>query len=271
MQLIECFVESKLRDPAICEDMIFEGDHFLAVFDGATDKTDSLYDGLPGGRFAVEALAEALATIAADATALDCVEAISDALRRAVSEHSPVPAPADRPSASAAIYSRTRREIWRIGDCSWGVNEQVQRGSKTIDEIVARARAALLHALLLGGAEVDELLASDPGRMMVLPLLEEQHRFRNFRDSSVDLGFGALDGNPVPERFVEVTRVEADSEVILATDGYPELKGTLADTEEALARDIGADPLRIGRHKATKGVVPGQASFDDRAYLRFRT
>jgi len=85
-----------------------------------------------------------------------------------------------------------------------------------------------------------------------------------------DLGFGAIDGQDVPQRFIEIIPVKPGEEVVLATDGYPQLLPTLRETEEALAQDLLRDPLRIGQHKATKAVAPGQTSFDDRAFLRFK-
>ncbi len=268
MRLIESFVESKDRDPAACEDRIFESDAFVAVFDGATDKTDARYADMPGGRFAVEVLARSLGALDEDASGAQCIEALSEELRRAIDDHSPESRPEDTPSASAVIYSAARGEIWRVGDCSWRQLDRVQVGMKAIDGIVAAARAALLEALLRKDVPLDSLLESDPGREMVLPLLEEQYRFRNLDDPSCGLAFGALDGKPVPVRFIEISAAEPGAELVLATDGYPDLMPTLAESEEWLARDLAEDPLRIGRHKTTKAVTPGHASFDDRAYVR---
>jgi hypothetical protein len=271
MRLIESFLESKLRDSSICEDALFEGDNFLAVIDGATDKTDALYNEVPGGRFAAQTLVETLGHVAPDLTAKECIATLTSALHEAIEVHSPVAAPEDLPSASVVIYSVARSEIWRVGDCSWACDGTARIGKKPIDKIVAAARAAMLEALLQAGAGMGDLLETDPGRAMVLPLLSEQYRFRNLEDPSCELSFGALDGKPVPDRFIEVAPVPPGTEVILASDGYPQLEPTLAETEAVLARDLEEDPLRIGRYKSTKGVAPGQISFDDRAFVRFRT
>ena len=56
--------------------------------------------------------------------------------------------------------------------------------------------------------------------------------------------------------------------VVLASDGYPRILPTLAASEEALAGLLAADPLCIGPLCGTKGVRPGNVSFDDRAYVR---
>jgi hypothetical protein len=57
-------------------------------------------------------------------------------------------------------------------------------------------------------------------------------------------------------------------EIVIASDGYPELLMTLAASEESLRVDLLADPLRIGIHRGTKGVGLGEVSFDDRVFVR---
>jgi hypothetical protein len=270
MEVIETFIEAKTGDLATCEDLIVESEQFLAVFDGATDKTDARYDGLAGGQFAARNLAETLSRLPPDASAADCVEAMSDRLRQGTAECGPMRPPEEGPSASVLVFSASRSEIWRVGDCSWAMGDEVHQGSKLIDAIVAAARAALLEALLDSGATVDELRATDPGRAMLMPLLENQHRFRNSERVPDEYGFGVLDGQPVPARFIEVIPVAGGDEIVFATDGYPHVLPSLGESEAFLAEDLAVDPLRIGRHKSTKGVRPGFASFDDRAYLRFR-
>ena len=65
-------------------------------------------------------------------------------------------------------------------------------------------------------------------------------------------------------------KVSADTqEVVLASDGYPFLCPTLAESEARLKEQIVRDPLNINTFKATKGMMTGNLSFDDRAYIRF--
>lgn len=56
----------------------------------------------------------------------------------------------------------------------------------------------------------------------------------------------------------------------MASDGYPFLKPTLAESEEALAHLLAYDPQCTHEFIATKGIVVGNKSFDDRTYIRFR-
>ena len=48
-----------------------------------------------------------------------------------------------------------------------------------------------------------------------------------------------------------------------------QLAGWLAASEAALAEQIANDPQNIHSFIATKGIVEGNKSFDDRTYIRF--
>lgn len=61
---------------------------------------------------------------------------------------------------------------------------------------------------------------------------------------------------------------EGINELVLASDGYPFLKPTLDESEAMLASQLGNDPLCMNTFKATKGLMAGNKSFDDRSYLR---
>ncbi len=63
---------------------------------------------------------------------------------------------------------------------------------------------------------------------------------------------------------------ERVSELVMASDGYPVIAETLARSESELARLLGLDPWCVNELAGTKGVLDGQVSFDDRAYLRVR-
>ena len=55
---------------------------------------------------------------------------------------------------------------------------------------------------------------------------------------------------------------------MLASDGYPTLLPTLHESEKALAQHLTDDPQNITDFIATKGLVDGNVSFDDRAYIK---
>ena len=55
----------------------------------------------------------------------------------------------------------------------------------------------------------------------------------------------------------------------MASDGYPVLKETLEETEEALKIVLETDPLCFRQYKSAKGLQKGNNSFDDRTYIKF--
>jgi hypothetical protein len=57
MNVVEQFTCGKYADPAQDEDALFVGEHFIGIIDGATAKSDVLWDGMRSGRFASQALA----------------------------------------------------------------------------------------------------------------------------------------------------------------------------------------------------------------------
>lgn len=78
--------------------------------------------------------------------------------------------------------------------------------------------------------------------------------------------YAVIDGTPI---YMAGTRTVAVSHAaVLASDGYPFLHPTLKESEEALARQLADDPQNISSFVATKGLVEGNNSFDDRAYIR---
>lgn len=268
MDIHESFVKGKRTDQALCEDIIYTGEHFVAVLDGATDKSGLRYDDMTGGRFAVLVLADALDDLHADTDLTDCVKHLSVRLNAAI-----VLAcgdePADRPCAVAGIYSRSRRQLWRIGDVGLRIADRALLASKRIDVVTGSARAAMTAALLEDGVTPEQVRDSDPGRAFILPLLARQHVFVNHLTSP--WGYAALNGRPVPSRLLERYDAPAGTDVVIASDGYPRPEGTLAAAESELAASLANDPFRVGEDYGTKGVAPDAESFDDRAYVRLRT
>jgi hypothetical protein len=166
-----------------------------------------------------------------------------------------------------AAYVAARREVWRVGDVHVRIGPDTHPPLGRLDEVMTGARAALLRALLLEGADPQTLATDDPGAALIKPIETREHLFRN-RDADDPLAFGAIDGRTVPERFLEVFPVAPGATVILASDGYPVAAATLADAEAYLRADLERDPLRIGRHPGFR--ARGPVSFDDRAYIRLR-
>ncbi len=80
-----------------------------------------------------------------------------------------------------------------------------------------------------------------------------------------------MNGFPIHPGHVIILPVPPHSQIVLASDGYPALKETLAESEAALRELIKNDPLCFRENMGTKGLVKGNDSFDDRTYIRFDT
>ena len=110
-------------------------------------------------------------------------------------------------------------------------------------------------------------MAPAEARKQIEPLLVEAML------SGQNKSYTVIDGFPIYREGVKVVSLEkavsSPDEVVLASDGYPFLKPTLEESEEALAKQLANDPQNIETFIATKGLVEGNISFDDRTYIRF--
>jgi hypothetical protein len=184
---------------------------------------------------------------------------------------------AERPSAAVTVYSAARREIWQVGDVGFwyaGLADGVGQPRKLVDQVATAMRVAVIAAEMAAGPfdldlDLDTADAeADPGRVAARALISRQGALRN---TTGVYGYAGIDGRPVPESLVLVHPVPAGvGELVLASDGYPVLGGTLAECEAALAGLLARDPWCVAELAGTKGLVSGQVSFDDRAYLRVR-
>ncbi len=172
--------------------------------------------------------------------------------------------PEERLTASAVVYSRRRRELWFVGDCQALVGGVRYENPKPYEERLAAQRAREVQRLLAAGKSEADLLARDEARAAIIPQMLQEMQQQN-------VTYAVIDGFPIPEAHVPVLPLNFQPwEIVLASDGYPFLCPTLAESEERLQQQAHDDPLNIGTFKATKAFTPGYNSFDDRCYIRFK-
>ncbi|MGW4945846.1 hypothetical protein ACWEOZ_30175 [Actinoplanes sp. NPDC004185] len=271
MRAVESFVAGKAGDPQLCEDAVIVTEGHAAIVDGATDITGQGY-GVPavtGGRWAMAACVSAITALPEDADVESATVRLTSTLAERIDPELP---PHLRPSASVTIYSRQRRQVWQLGDVGFsyaGMPAAVGQPRKPLDRIAAEFRAAVIAAEIAGvGTGALDLTVTDPGRLAARALISRQGALRN---TTGPYGFAAIDGRPVPPSLIVVHDVPRHvEELVLASDGYPVILPTLAETEARLAELLAEDPHCIGPLCGTKGVMAGQTSFDDRSYLRLR-
>lgn len=288
MKIIESSIIGK-KSPEACEDGMVVTDDFIAVIDGSTSKTPKhLNPDMKNGRYAMMLISEYIwEELKADASVDDFCQGVTAYIYNKVYEKLGVEErlkehPEERLTASAILYSRTRNEVWMVGDCQAIIDGKLYENGKPYEQEIARKRVEL----------IEQGLSPAEARKQIEPLLIKAML------SGQNQTYTVIDGFPIYREGVKVVSVSdsssvqdsvpasdsvhcsdsvsasgtipsSSSEIVLASDGYPFLKPTLAASEAALAEQIANDPQNIHSFIATKGIVEGNKSFDDRTYIRF--
>ncbi len=271
MQIIEQYRISKTGNEYDCEDVIFVNPYFACVIDGATSRNGVTYCGKKSGLMAADITKNVLTTLKGTASLRETLDFITDGFLAFYREYDLKPDDHNQIiTASAIIYSKYHNQIWLIGDCQCRVNGVVYNNPNGIDQFVASVRSFVNQGEILKGRTDDWIQQNDPGSEYIKMLLTDQFLFQNkppMRTGS--FSYTAFDGRFIKEEQVKVIRLGEDiKEVVLASDGYPNVFGTLEESEEYLANILIKDPLCIYEHKCVKGIKKGFISYDDRAYLR---
>lgn len=276
MQIIEQSLVGK-HDQNSCEDGIVVTSDFVAVIDGSTSKSNRrINPKMHNGRYCMMLIADYIKGMPADTTLDLFCEDITAYIHRqytsvdganAHSKESSVPIPPhERLCASAVIYNKAHRQIWMIGDCQCIADGVFHDNPKPDEAQLAAHRAEVFHHCYYNEDHMLDGMAivHDYARDMIMPDL-----IRSMDNQNVT--YAVIDGYPICRDGIRVIHLNRPhAEVVLATDGYPFLKPTLAESEEALRLQLKNDPFNIKTFKATKGLMKGNLSFDDRAYIRFR-
>ena len=288
MKIIESSIIGK-KSPEACEDGMVVTDDFIAVIDGSTSKTPKhLNPDMKNGRYAMMLISEYIREeLKADASVDDFCQGVTAYIYNKVYEKLGVEErlkehPEERLTASAILYSRTRNEVWMVGDCQAIIDGKLYENGKPYEQEIARKRVELIEQGLSPAEarkQIEPLLieAMLSGQNQTYPVIDGFPIYRegvkvvSVSDScSVQDSVPASDSVPCSDSVsASGTIPVSSSEIVLASDGYPFLEPTLAASEAALAEQIANDPQNIHSFIATKGIVEGNKSFDDRTYIRF--
>lgn len=288
MKIIESSIIGKKSQEA-CEDGMVVTDDFIAVIDGSTSKTPKhLNPDMKNGRYAMMLISEYIREeLKADASVDDFCQGVTAYIYNKVYEKLGVEErlqehPEERLTASAILYSRTRNEVWMLGDCQAIIDGKLYENGKPYEQEIARKRVELIEQGLSPAEarkQIEPLLIkamlSGQNRTYTVidgfPIYREGVKVVSVSDSSsVQDSVPASDSVPCSDSVsASGTIFVSSSEIVLASDGYPFLEPTLAASEVALAEQIANDPQNIHSFIATKGIVEGNKSFDDRTYIRF--
>lgn len=276
MKVIESKIEGK-KSPESCEDGLVVTADFIAVIDGSTSKTPHhLSPDMKNGRYAMVLISEYIQhELKPESTVENFCEGVTSYIYNKVYHQQGIEEqmqahPEERLTASAILYSKAKNEVWMVGDCQAIIDGKLYENNKPFEEIVARRRVELIRQ---GFTPQEARKTIEP--LLIQAMLEGQNKT-----------YTVIDGFPIYQKGVKVVslnapqkNVETDvadslplptKEIVLASDGYPFLKPTLTESEEALAHLLAYDPQCTHEFIATKGIVVGNKSFDDRTYIRFQ-
>ena len=288
MKIIESSIIGK-KSQEVCEDGMVITDDFIAVIDGSTSKTPKhLNPDMKNGRYAMMLISEYIREeLKADASVDEFCQGVTAYIYNKVYEKLGVEErlkehPEERLTASAILYSRTRNEVWMVGDCQAIIDGKLYENGKPYEQEIARKRVELIEQGLSPAEArkqiepllIEAMLSGQNQTYTVIdgfPIYREGVKVVSVSDScSVQDSVPASDSVPCSDSASASGTISvSSSEIVLASDGYPFLKPTLAASEAALAEQIANDPQNIHSFIATKGIVEGNKSFDDRTYIRF--
>lgn len=270
------------------EDLIVETPHYFGIFDGVTGVRDWQHDNKTMGQWAAQLAGEALREISADASIADFEKLATQRLAAARQKFSL--APADRLATTAIVLPRRKPlEIWCIGDSHYGF--RLRDGSwharpqnKIYDNFTYSYRSVIASQEILEKGTPQTAAARGAlaklARESINSALSKQMLWANHADDTQKLGFGVLNGTPVPEHFRLCHPLPANTaEVVLCSDGFPEPAEASAIGVAMIKKLREADPFLIGTNEwgflGAKGFVQFDGTvadwYDDVSYLRIAT
>lgn len=262
VQVIEAFIRGKVSDEK-CEDTIVNTPDFIGIVDGVTSKSNFTYQGKTTGKLASTLIAGVLERLPRDAKLNALIEQVNQEF---TAFYDRIHFTADRRSqglqAVAVVYSRFRNELWQIGDAQINLDGRLLTNPKPSDLVLSNMRSLILHLSADGQQQ-------DPGRQAILPWILKATQFANSTDR--EWGYAVFNGQSIPASLLKIYPLTQEPhEIVLASDGYPKAAASLAESEAELRAVLQNDPECSHQYRSTKGVVPGNRSFDDRSLIHFK-
>ena len=258
------------------------GPRYFGVIDGATARGGE-WNARPPGEVLADVVAAELRRDDAASDPQQLVQVINTAIRQAAREAGvDLANVAQRSDVGFAAYAAEARAIYHIHDCAFAFvlddgAFELHSHEKPIDRFHSELRSHAVQFLRAQGT--DPFAAGDDlGREFIRPLLERLPELQNQDPADKTpwalglprgpLAYRTLNGFPTE---LNVTPVPPRTrEIVLASDGFPELTTNLAETRELLARRLAEDPHCVEELRSTKGRVGNNPYHDDLSYLRLQ-
>jgi hypothetical protein len=270
-------VGKRKNDPLKNEDGWVATENTFAVIDGSAPRVDLKFEGKSSARFATDALRNVLLTTSPSVNGKELVLAMTAFLNEEIDR---VPGYKDlirrsKEASPAALFTAARIVgnrvvITALGDVSCRINGQVIHGDsfKSEDLMVKKRILAMKKAKKQSPDILDEELIRIGHWAIMQDLIYQVNNY--FNKTGIDLGFGIIDGNEVPEKFIKKYTYDLRSikTLELFSDGYHILphSSDINSWEEKFFEGEKEDPLRWKSYPSVKSASPGKFS-DDRTVL----
>lgn len=256
----------------LCEDELFLSEHYIAVIDGVTSKSDFLYEGKTTGKLAAEIIFRVLNNLHGKEDIEEIIEQVNQEFALFYEKTLFHESRREKGlQATCVIYSSYRRKIWMIGDCQAVVDGKIHLNPKKSDTVLSQMRSLVLHTLKMEASNEPtetNLEEHDVARDLILPWILRVTVYAN--QENTEYGYSVMNGERIPSSLIKTISLdEQEHEIILTSDGYPEVCKTLEESEACLQKLLEQDPGCYKKYLSTKGLKKGQNSFDDRTYIRF--
>jgi hypothetical protein len=254
---VDVFTQGKTKDKN--EDFFGYDDTTFVVADGATDKSGKIYDGKTGGEIVSDMIVKTCLSSKLNGTEL--VDQINTQIAEIyktleITKDTTLNAKY-RFSGTFVCLRRVGTEIiiTALGDVGYRLNGvEAFTEQKQIDTDNAKIRATYIK-------NTGDVTGS---RRLLYPHLIKQFAYQNI--PSHILGYGAIDGTPTPEKYVNLFYYPASliKTIEIFTDGYyyslPKTGQSIQDWEEMIKKIDQEDPHKYKTYKSTK-------SLDDRTVM----
>jgi hypothetical protein len=260
----ERYAVGKTKEIDKCEDLIVETGRFFGVIDsssGFSPPESNISFGRMIGLEALAAFEEATNSCEMNDLISDATKRIKNLKQKRKHESK------GTGGCFFCVFDARDEIIYRLGDCWYSLGESVNKFSLPVELPLTEIRSAYLNACLIGGTSVEELMLATPENRIILEYLKVKDNYANNTMNS--RGYGVLNGDDVPDSFLEKTKVDSSvHRICIGTDGYPIAGTSLSFVEDKLSELLKHDPLLIHSFPAPKGMTAGSASFDDRGFIR---
>lgn len=263
IRVLEEFTEGKHKKSCYSEDRLICSEHAIGVIDGARGPD---YKGTDVVTAFLDETVELAKQIHLETNLTDFVTKLTHIVR-AKKDRAGIKKIKTTGGLVFCIYLIERREMWRVGDCIYAVDGRVTENPCLAETVCAQARASIIKSWRAFGRTADDIMRDAAYDNIIDPLLDAVCLLMN--EANHQLGFGAVNGEPVPEKFIECVPIERGDVIEICSDGYPSPMGSLEASENELRRLLEIDPMCIAENIGAKGLGPDRRSYDDRSYVRF--